>query len=264
MPLSPFLERRLLSPVTSSPLPLAGAPLTSNTALDRSRALALAPQHARPGLALPRRWLAAGLLALTGVAGAAYWAGRSATPVDLSGPSATTAGNLPAPLYSPTPPTAGATAAPNTTTSPPMPTTAAAGTGGHGSAAAMPGATPTAQAAPMATAPACKQCGVVESVQAVQHTAPTSGVGALAGGVLGGMLGNQMGKGNGRTAMTVLGAVGGGMAGNEVEKRRNGSTTYRVQVRTDAGTLRTLEQRTAPPVGQRVRIDGHTLHALAP
>jgi outer membrane lipoprotein SlyB len=77
------------------------------------------------------------------------------------------------------------------------------------------------------------------------------------------VLGNQMGGGNGRTAMTVLGAVGGGMAGNEVEKRRNATTSYRVQVRTDSGELRTLEQHSAPTVGQRVRIEGGTLRPIA-
>lgn len=185
---------------------------------------------------LARRWLAPGLLALTGVAGATYWAGHNRAP-------GTAATDLPAPVFSPAPPTP----LPPPT---PAPLTAAA-----------PAAAPVQ--APPRPAPLCKTCGVVTSVQAVQHTAPTSGVGALAGGVLGGVLGNQMGKGHGRAAMTVLGAVGGGVAGNELEKRRQATTTYRVQVRTDGGTLRTLEQRTAPVVGQRVRIEGGSLHALA-
>lgn len=185
---------------------------------------------------LARRWLASGLLALTGVAGATYWAGH--TPAQAPAPAA----DLPPPVFSPARPSPVATAK-----QPPDPMAAA------------PARAPTTD-----PVPTCKQCGVVTSVQAVQHSAPTSGVGALAGGVLGGVLGNQMGKGNGRTAMTVLGALGGGMVGNEAEKRRQATTTYRVQVRTDGGAMRTLEQRSAPAVGQRVRIEGHTLHALAP
>jgi outer membrane lipoprotein SlyB len=133
------------------------------------------------------------------------------------------------------------------------PTGAATGTGGHGVAAAGP-----------TTAPVCSHCGVVESVQAVQHKGQASGAGAVAGGVLGGVLGHQMGGGNGRTAMTVLGAVGGGLAGNEVEKRSKSTTVYRVKVRTDSGALRTVEQATAPAVGQRVRLDGTSLHAINP
>jgi outer membrane lipoprotein SlyB len=62
----------------------------------------------------------------------------------------------------------------------------------------------------------------------------------------------------------VLGAVGGGLAGNEVEKRSKSTTAYRVTVRTDGGALRTVEQSTAPAVGQRVRIKGSTLQAIAP
>jgi outer membrane lipoprotein SlyB len=64
--------------------------------------------------------------------------------------------------------------------------------------------------------------------------------------------------------MTVLGAVGGGLAGNEVEKRSKSTTVYRVKVRTDSGALRTVEQATAPAVGQRVRLDGTSLHAINP
>jgi outer membrane lipoprotein SlyB len=109
----------------------------------------------------------------------------------------------------------------------------------------------------------CADCGVVESVQAVQRKGEGSGVGAVAGGVIGGALGHQVGDGQGRTAMTVLGAIGGGFAGNEVEKRARATTVYRVRVRTDNGTLRTLDQASAPAVGQRVRIEGHKLQLLS-
>lgn len=112
-------------------------------------------------------------------------------------------------------------------------------------------------------AAACANCGVVESVVAVQRKGQGTGVGAVAGGVLGAALGNQAGHGNGRAAMTVLGAVGGGLAGNEVEKRARSETVFQVRVRLDDGTVRTLEQSHAPAVGGRVTVQGNSLKAAA-
>lgn len=162
----------------------------------------------------PALWIASGALAISGVAGASYLMGRSAS-------------NAPAEI-----------------------------------ASAAPMEEP--KLAPVASKPVCANCGVVESVQAVQRKGESSGVGVVAGGVLGGALGHQVGDGQGRAAMTVLGAIGGGLAGNEVEKRARAVTVYRVRVRTEAGELRTLEQATAPAVGQRVRIDGRKLQVLSP
>lgn len=113
-----------------------------------------------------------------------------------------------------------------------------------------------------AAAPAeqtCPNCGVVESVQAVERKGEGSGVGAVAGGVVGGVLGNQVGGGNGRAAMTVIGAVGGGLAGHEIEKRARSVTVYRVKVRMDDGSLRTIEQPQSIAAGQKVRIEGKKL-----
>lgn len=121
---------------------------------------------------------------------------------------------------------------------------------------------------PLATQPAverraaiCTVCGVVESVDAVQKKGEGTGLGAVAGGVLGGVVGHQMGGGKGRDAMTVLGAVGGGLAGNEVEKRQRATTSYRVKVRMEDGTTRTLEQAQSIAVGTRVSVDGQRLRA---
>ena len=111
-------------------------------------------------------------------------------------------------------------------------------------------------------AAACRHCGVVESVQAVKVKGDANGVGAVAGGVLGGVVGNQFGKGNGRAAMTVLGAVGGGFAGHEVEKQVKAKTVYSVKLRMDDGSLRTVQQAQAPGVGERFRVDGANLHAI--
>ena len=69
---------------------------------------------------------------------------------------------------------------------------------------------------------------------------PVSGVGAVAGGVVGGLLGHQVGGGNGKKAMTVIGAVGGGVAGHEIEKQARATTVYKVTVRMDDGSLRTV------------------------
>lgn len=122
---------------------------------------------------------------------------------------------------------------------------------------------PAVQPAPkVAAAPACTDCGVVESVRAVKRKGEASGVGAVAGGVLGAAVGNQFGKGNGRTAMTVLGAVGGGVAGHEVEKQVKSTVVHQVSVRMDDGSVRTIEQTSAPAVGQRVQLQGRTLKAL--
>lgn len=184
-----------------------------------------APQRRSPAV-----WIGIGALALSGVAGASYLLGRSATRTE----PAPTQAAVEAPVEAP-------------------PTAAR-----HERRA------PAAQAdtETAAAKPACADCGVVESVQAVTRKGEGSGVGAVAGGVVGGLIGNQMGAGQGKTAMTVLGAVGGGFAGNEVEKHARSTTVYKVRVRTDEGTLRTFEQAQAPAIGQRVRIDGRQLHVL--
>ena len=106
---------------------------------------------------------------------------------------------------------------------------------------------------------ACATCGVVESVAAVQQQGQGSGVGVVAGGVVGGLLGHQFGGGKGKTAMTVLGAVGGGLAGNEIEKRARSQTVSDVTVRMDDGSTRTFRRADAPAVGSAVTVDGNSL-----
>lgn len=109
------------------------------------------------------------------------------------------------------------------------------------------------------TAKPCANCGVVESVKAQRQEGQGTGLGAVAGGVLGGVVGHQMGNGNGKKAMTVLGAVGGGFAGHEVEKRARSVTVHRVKVRMEDGSLRTVTQREAPAIGARVRVENKRL-----
>ncbi len=130
------------------------------------------------------------------------------------------------------------------------------GTPVAGSASSTPPPVVVAQAP---AKPACTNCGTVEAVNAVTREGQGSGVGAVAGGVLGGVVGNQVGNGNGRTAATVLGAIGGGWAGHAVEKNMKKTTAYTVRVRMEDGTIRTIEQSSAPTVGSKVTLDGSTI-----
>ena len=107
---------------------------------------------------------------------------------------------------------------------------------------------------------ACSTCGVVESVKPIQRNGQGSGLGAVAGGLLGGVVGHQAGGGNGKTALTVLGAIGGGLAGNEVEKRARAETLYEVHVRMQDGSLRVFQRAQSITVGSQVVADGSTLH----
>ena len=132
--------------------------------------------------------------------------------------------------------------------------------------AALPAARPESI---MAAAPACPNCGTVESVTAVQRQGQVQGLGGtgvttghVAGGVIGGLLGNQVGGGSGRTAATVLGAAGGAYAGGEIQKDMHKYTAYQMRVRMDDGTVRTIEQRTAVAAGSRVAVEKGRLRGL--
>ena len=61
-----------------------------------------------------------------------------------------------------------------------------------------------------------------------------------------------MGGGNGKTAMTVLGAIGGGFAGNEVEKRVRTETVYDITVRMDDDSTRSFRRTEPVSVGSAV------------
>lgn len=113
------------------------------------------------------------------------------------------------------------------------------------------------------TASVCTSCGVVQSVTPVKQKGDATGVGAVGGAVVGGLLGSQVGGGNGKKAMTVIGAVGGGAAGHEIEKRARGTTVYRVSVRMNDGSIRTVTQDTPPAVGQKVTVNGGQVRARA-
>ncbi len=131
-----------------------------------------------------------------------------------------------------------------------------------GTTTAATAAKPVPKAPTVAAAAECHNCGVVESVRTFQRKGEGSGVGAVAGGVVGAVVGNQFGKGNGRSAMTVLGAVGGGLAGNEVEKRTKSVTVTEVRVRMDDGSVRSFEPKHVPNTGDRVMVQGQTLQTV--
>ncbi len=103
---------------------------------------------------------------------------------------------------------------------------------------------------------ACPTCGVVEAIQPVEVRGEASGLGAVAGGVTGAVVGNQFGNGGGRTAMTILGAAGGAYAGNAIEKNVKKATSWRVTVRLDDGSFRTVSLASAPQfaAGAHVRV----------
>ena len=109
----------------------------------------------------------------------------------------------------------------------------------------------------------CLQCGTVESATPIMRAAPSSGVGVVAGGVVGAVLGNQVGGGSGKTAATILGAVGGGWAGNEIEKRVKKETVYEVRVRMESDNgrenTRTFELAAPLPSGAKVTVEGNSL-----
>ncbi|SAK71295.1 17 kDa surface antigen [Caballeronia temeraria] len=109
----------------------------------------------------------------------------------------------------------------------------------------------------------CSTCGTVESISAIKHEGHGTGIGAVGGAVAGGVVGNQFGRGGGRTAMTLLGALGGGLAGNSVEKHIRSETDYSVHVRMENGKTRTFTYKNAPPFqqGERVHIQNGTLVA---
>ena len=102
----------------------------------------------------------------------------------------------------------------------------------------------------------CANCGMIESIRLAEVKGEGSGLGAVAGGVAGGLIGNQIGHGTGRTVATIAGAAGGAYAGHTIEKNVKKHAVYRVTLRMDDGSLRTVSQRESPAyaVGDRVRL----------
>lgn len=110
----------------------------------------------------------------------------------------------------------------------------------------------------------CSNCGVVETINAIEVKGDGSYVGKIAGGVVGALIGSQIGQGSGRTAAQIAGAVGGAVAGNEIEKRTKTTTHYEVVVRLPNGGTQTISYPNPPPfaVGAKVRVESGELRAL--
>ena len=102
----------------------------------------------------------------------------------------------------------------------------------------------------------CDNCGTVTNVKTVKKEGEASGGGAVVGGIVGGVLGHQIGSGRGNTAATVAGAAGGAYAGHQIEKKKNETTTYVVEVKMENEALRTFSysQPTAYKIGDKVKI----------
>lgn len=107
----------------------------------------------------------------------------------------------------------------------------------------------------------CLNCGVIESIKLVELKGEGTGVGAVTGGVVGAVVGSQIGQGQGKTVAEVAGAAGGAYAGHEIEKSLKKSTYFRVTVRMNNGSVRTITQKTDPgfKTGDSVKIENGTL-----
>jgi outer membrane lipoprotein SlyB len=101
--------------------------------------------------------------------------------------------------------------------------------------------------------------GTVDSIQWVGNERPSSGAGAVVGGIIGAIVGNQIGGGTGRTVATVAGGIGGAVIGNNVEKNRQ-DNYYRISIRMDDGGYQVVHQTDIGNLrnGDRIRVaDGH-------
>lgn len=142
---------------------------------------------------------------------------------------------------------------------------AVASTATKTAAPAKPGQAPAPAASAktrVAGAP-CPDCGTVQSVTTVERPAKTSGIGAVAGGLTGAVLGNQIGHGGGRAVMTIAGGAGGAYLGNKIEENTSRSTAYKIVVRMEDGSQRTIYQAEPPNVviGGPVQVVGNSVVA---
>lgn len=121
--------------------------------------------------------------------------------------------------------------------------------------------TPAQPAAPAL----CRDCGIVEAVNAIEQPGEASGLGAAAGGVLGGVVGNQIGNGGTRQTARILGMIGGAVAGHQIEKSQRKTMKYELVVRFEDGTTRRFDYDSQPAwhTGERVKLVNGVLVANA-
>ncbi|HEY5309052.1 MAG TPA: glycine zipper 2TM domain-containing protein [Casimicrobiaceae bacterium] len=104
--------------------------------------------------------------------------------------------------------------------------------------------------------------GAGESVRESVEQKNPSGLGMIAGGLIGGGLGSLVG-GSGRTAATILGAVGGGYVGHNLEQSET-QVVCEISLKYDNDTLGTVRQTSSPPfrIGDRVLVTDRGLEPL--
>lgn len=104
----------------------------------------------------------------------------------------------------------------------------------------------------------------IQYIPATNNSSATDIAGTIAGGAIGGIAGHQVGGGSGRTAATILGAVGGALVGQALAHNATAGQqqgVYRVTVQFDDGSVRAFDYAQPPNVqiGDRVRSDGNQL-----
>ncbi|PTQ89859.1 glycine zipper 2TM domain-containing protein [Agitococcus lubricus] len=107
----------------------------------------------------------------------------------------------------------------------------------------------------------CDNCGTIVAIRhSVSETQP-SGLGAMSGAIIGGVMGHQFGKGDGKRAMTAIGALGGAMAGNQLEQQGRRIDGYHITVQMDNGGSRQFSFAYDPKfyVGENVHVNGGSL-----
>jgi len=80
----------------------------------------------------------------------------------------------------------------------------------------------------------------VESIRTIEVRDEARDAGAVAGGLSGAAAGNRTDGGSANTAMTILGTVAGAITGDETERNVKKRYAYRVTVRMDDGSFRTV------------------------
>ena len=108
--------------------------------------------------------------------------------------------------------------------------------------------------------------GKVEAIEII-YSAPDNkpvNKGTVIGGIAGGVIGHQIGSGRGNTAATIAGTLGGALVGNEIEKKQERATRYRITVRLDSGSSLIVEDQRDLNlrVGDRVRVEDGHIHRI--
>src|SRR5258708_3534337 len=105
----------------------------------------------------------------------------------------------------------------------------------------------------------------IESIrQVVEHkNSPSNPLGMIAGGLIGGGIGSLFGGGNGRTAATIIGALGGGYIGHNIQNSQT-QTVWEIGVKYDRGGGGRMGQAAPPPfrIGDRVLVTDQGLEYL--